>query len=311
MAPTPFTADGLIDHQALTAHLDRLVSVGAGVYPAGPGAGEGHALTPREFREVCETTVSVCGGRVPVVGSPREAASAKDVLTYATEAVAAGVDAVQLYQLNGGHGMVPTPDEQEAYFRDLLETIQAPVAISVHFTAGYRASIDLLRRLREEYDHIVAFNLMGADADYFMNLRDAVPESVAMNVRMNFLVQGLALGASGALAAEPNIIPHTCESILDTWTRGDTQRLTTSTIAVQRFANVVNRWAPSTARWVKMALRVLALPGGAGPLRRPYLMPSEAAQHEMLRQFQELHIPELDELLASTKPGVPIDDHKR
>ncbi len=298
MALTPFATDGSVDHEALTAHLERLVAAGAGVYPAGPGAGEGHALTPREFREVCETTVRVCGGKVPVIGSPREAASAKDVLTYATEAVAAGVDAVQIYQLNGGHGMVPNPDEQEAYFRDLLEAIRAPVAISVHFTAGYRASIDLLTRLRQEYDHIVAFNLMGADADYFTNLRDAIPERVAMHVRMNNLVQGLALGASGALAAEPNIIPHTCESILDAWARGDTQRLIASTIAMQRFANVVNRWAPSTARWVKMALRVLGLPGGKGPLRRPYLMPAEAAQHEMLRLFRGLRIPELDELLA-------------
>src|ERR1700680_566504 len=116
MAPTPFSANGSVDHLGLAAHLERLVAAGAGVYPAGPGAGEGHALTRREFREVCETAVRVCGGRVPVIGAPRESASAQDVLEDAQEAVAAHVDAVQVYQLNGGHGMVPNPNEQEAYF---------------------------------------------------------------------------------------------------------------------------------------------------------------------------------------------------
>jgi dihydrodipicolinate synthase/N-acetylneuraminate lyase len=129
-----------------------------------------------------------------------------------------------------------------------------------------------------------------------------MPDGVAMNVRMNQLVQGLALGASGALAAEPNIIPHTCESILDAWSSGDTNRLMASSVAVQRFANVVNRWAPSTARWVKMSMRALGLPVNESPLRRPYLMPSESEQREMLRLFQSLRIPELDELLASAKP---------
>jgi 4-hydroxy-tetrahydrodipicolinate synthase len=299
MAPTPFSADGSIDHRALAGHLERMTAAGAGIYPAGPGAGEGHSLTTREFREVCETAVHVCAGKVPVIGAPREAASAADVLTYAIEAVAAGVDSVQIYQLNGGHGMVPNPNEQETYFRDLLEAIRVPVTISVHFTAGYRASVELLSRLHGDYSHIVAFNVMGADPEYFTSLRDAIPASIAMNVRMNQLVQGLALGASGALAAEPNIIPETCQSILEAWTSGDGEALARSTTAVQRFANVVNRWSPSTARWVKMAMRVLRLPGGAGPLRKPYLMPSEAAQLEMFRLFRDLGIPELDGLLAA------------
>jgi 5-dehydro-4-deoxyglucarate dehydratase len=92
MAPTPFSADGSVDHEALTAQLERMVAAGAGVYPAGPGASEGHSLTPRESREVCETAVRVCGGTVPVIGAPRESTSAREVLVYATEAVAAGVD---------------------------------------------------------------------------------------------------------------------------------------------------------------------------------------------------------------------------
>lgn len=303
MTPTPFSSDGSIDHEALTAHLERMVAAGAGVYPAGPGAGEGHALTPREFRDVCETAVRVCGGKVPVIGTPRESASAQDVLAYATEAVAAGVDCVQIYQLSGGHGMVPNSAEQEAYFRDLLEAIRRPVAISVHFTAGYRASVDLLSRLRHDYAHILALNVMGADTDYFTSLRDAMPESVVMHVRMSHLVQGLALGARGALAAEPNIIPNTCQSILDAWSSGDTNRITASAIAVERFATVVNRWSPSTARWVKMAMRVLCFPGGGSPLRRPYLMPSVTEQREMLRLFHTIGIPELDELLLQAKPG--------
>lgn len=296
MVATPFKDDFTIDEEGLRGHLRRLVAARNGVYLAGGGAGEGHVLTSKEFRRVCEIGVEECKGKVPTYTNPREARSASAMYEYAREAVAAGVDVVQLYQLEGGHGMQPTLAEQEAYWSELLDQIKHPVAISVHAYAGFRPKPGYLRDLHRRYPQIVAINVMGGPPAYLLEVRDEMPASVACYTGINMLAQGLALGAAGALEAESNIIPNICQSLLDAWQARDIEKLTRSAQTVQRFSSIVNQWAPSTARWVKMAMRVLDLPGGGGPLRRPYLMPGPEDQKRMADAFEKMGLRQLEGL---------------
>jgi 4-hydroxy-tetrahydrodipicolinate synthase len=298
MAATPFTPEGALDELGLRRHLRRLVATGNGVYLGSGGAGEGHVLTTAELRRVYEIGVEECRGRVPVYANPRESRSAAAMYEVAGEAVAAGVDVVQIYQLDAGHGMIPTLREQEAYFRELLAEIDHPVAISVHLYAGYAAPVALLAALCRDFPRVVAVNVMGPPNSYFMELRDALPESVLMYTGVVNLLQVLALGASGALLAENNVIPNTCRRIAEGWAAGDLDTASDAARTVQRFSNVANRWAPSTARWVKMAMKVLDLPGGNGVLRRPYLLPPEEEQAEMATAFAALRIGEIEGLPA-------------
>jgi 4-hydroxy-tetrahydrodipicolinate synthase len=298
MVASPFKQDGSLDEDGLRGHLRRLVKARNGVYLAGGGAGEGHVLTPSEFRRICEIGVEECKGKVPTYSNPREARTAEAMYTYAREAVGAGVDVVQLYQLEGGHGMVPTQAEQDAYWSELLDAIKHPTAISVHAYAGFRPRTGYLRELHQRYPQIVAINVMGGPPSYLVEVRDELPASVACYVGIATVVQGLALGAAGALEAESNIIPNLCQSLLDHWKSGDLESLSRSAQNVQRFTNIVNQWAPSTARWVKMAMRVLDLPGGQGPLRKPYLMPGPEELAKMARQFEAMGVRELEGLPA-------------
>jgi dihydrodipicolinate synthase/N-acetylneuraminate lyase len=217
----------------------------------------------------------------------------------AAEAVDAGVDLVQLYQLDGGHGMIPTPAEQEIYFRELLDRIRYPVAISVHAYAGYMAPISLLTTLSRDYEQLQTLNLMGVPNSYFMAVRDALPSSVRLYCGVTNLVHMLTLGASGALLAENNVIPMVCRRIADHWRDRDLDALGEATRTVQRFSSIVTQWAPSTARWAKMALKVLELPGGNGVLRRPYLLPPEDDQRRMGEAFSVLGIQEIEGLKVS------------
>jgi dihydrodipicolinate synthase/N-acetylneuraminate lyase len=137
---------------------------------------------------------------------------------------------------------------------------------------------------------------MGPPTSYFMELRDALPDSVRMYTSVFNVVQGFALGASGALLAENNVIPNVCRRIAEGWATRDLDMASEAARTVQRFGNVVNRWAPSTARWVKMALQVLDLPAGNGVLRRPYLLPPESERAEMARAFEALRIREAEGL---------------
>jgi 4-hydroxy-tetrahydrodipicolinate synthase len=299
MSATPFAADGSLDEDALRAHLRRMVDAGNGVYLGSGGAGEGHVLTTAELRRVYDVGVDVCKGRVPVYANPRESRSAAAMYEVAREAVAAGVDVVQVYQLDAGHGMIPTLREQEAYFRELLGELDHPLAISVHAYAGYAAPPSLLAALCRDHPQVCAVNVMGPPNSYLIEVRDALPQTVRVYTSVLNALQGFALGASGALLAENNVIPNLCRRIADGWLARDLDAASEAARTVQRFSNVVNRWAPSTARWVKMALKVLDLPAGNGVLRRPYLLPPDAEQRDMARAFEALRIREIEGLPAA------------
>ena len=293
MAATPFTAGGDVDEAALRKHLRRMVDANVGVYLGSGGAGEGHALRADELRRVYEIGVDECRGRVPVHANPPEPRTAAAMLDLARHAVAAGVDVVQLYPMDAGHAMRPTPAEQAAYYDDLLGAIDHPVALSVHVHAGYMAPVALLAKLCRQHPQVQAINVIGAPVSYFVELRDAVDACVGLNVRLVNAIEGYALGARGFLAAEPNIAPLLCRSIADRVAANDIGGAGEALARLVRLATVVNRWAPSTARWVKMAMKVLDLPGGAGGLRKPYLMPAGEELDAMAAQIAALRIEEL------------------
>ena len=298
MAATPFAANGQVDEPALRALLQHLVAANVGVYLGSGGAGEGHALTHAELRRVYEIGVAECRGRVPVHANPPEPRTASAMLELARHAVAANVDVVQLYPLDAGHAMRPTAAEQRAYYHELLDAIDHPVALSVHVYAGYMAPVALLSELCNAYSQVVAINVIGAPLPYFVELKDAVGSRVALNVRLANAIEGLAMGAQGFLAAEPNIVPLLCRSIVDRLAARDLAGAGDALAQLVRFATVVNRWAPSTARWVKMAMKVLDLPGGRGGLRKPYLMPPAAELNEMATSISKLRIAELEDKAA-------------
>ncbi len=294
MSATIFNEDGTLDDDGLRKHLQRLVDARNGIYLGSGGAGEGHVLTPKELRQVYDVGVDVAKGKVPLYANPRESRSAAAMYEVAKEAVAAGVDVVQLYQLDGGHGMIPTQREQEAYWKELLDKISHPVAISIHLYAGYMATPAFLKELCGRYEQICAINVMGPGNGYFIQLRDLLPESVKLYTGVAQLVEVATLGAAGALLAENNIIPNICQEIADGYEAGDLAKVSVATKNVQRFSNVVSQWAPSTARWVKMAMKVLDL--GPSTLRPPYLMPTEEEQQRMSASFDALNIRALEGL---------------
>jgi len=293
MAATPFTPNGGIDEAALRAHLRRMVAAGVGVYLGSGGAGEGHALQPQELRRIYDIGVEECRGRVPVHANPPEPRTAAAMLELARHAVEAQVDVVQLYPMDAGHAMRPTTAEQQAYYDDLLSLIDHPVALSVHVYAGYMAPVALLAKLARDYPQVVAVNVIGAPLSYFVELRDALPSRVALNVRLANAIEGYALGARGFLAAEPNLVPQLCRALVERTAASDVNGAGDALARLTRLSSIVNRWAPSTARWVKMAMKVLDLPGGRGGLRKPYLMPPASELNEMAAVIAALQIDEL------------------
>jgi 4-hydroxy-tetrahydrodipicolinate synthase len=290
MSATPFDDAGQLDEQAIRAHLGRLADAGVGVYLGSGGAGEGHALSDAELARLYAIGVSECGGRVPTFANPPESRTAEEMLGKARLAVDAAVDCVQLYAVDGGHGMRPTEAEQELYYRRLLDEIDHPVAISVHPYQGYLTPVPLLARLARDYQQLVAINVMVRPYNYWVELKDALRSGIDFYCVGYDLVQGLSLGAAGCLSAEPNLAPATCRSIVDRALAGDLAGAGAAQADLIRLGNVVSRWAPSTARWVKMGLKVLGL--GNGVLRPPYQLPDGSEQAVMAAEFARLGLPD-------------------
>lgn len=293
MIPTPFTPELALDEEALRAVFRRLVAANNGIYLSSGGAGEAAVLSLDEMRRICEIGVEEGGGRVPVYAGLRESRSADAMFEVASQAIAAGVDLVQLYQLDNGHGMIPTASEQEAYWTSLLDEIQIPVAISIHYEAKFKAAPALLQKLCARYGQVVAFNLVNGPPSYFMTLRDALPGRIRYYVGLPEFVQFAALGASGCINPTGNLMPYVCRSVVDGYARGDLEAVASGAQAVQRFLNIVNEWAPSTARWVKMAMKVLGL--GNGVLRPPYVLPPEGELQRMADAFEAMGLTELED----------------
>ena len=277
VAQTPFTADLEIDEPALRLHLRRLVEARNGIYVGSPGVGEGHSLSLAEYRRLFEIAVDEVRGRVPLHTNPREAHSAAAMLAIALEAKAAEIDVIQLYQLDGGHGMIPTVREQEAYWRELLDALQHPVALSIYGHAPYSASVSAIVALCGRYEQIVAINVMSGQKTHgpFTELRDRLPERVALNASQGNIVQLFALGAVGSLGQENNVIPNICRAIADGYEAGDMALVATAAQMVQRLATLIARFSETsgTARGIKMTLKALGL--GNGVIRPPYVMPAD------------------------------------
>jgi 4-hydroxy-tetrahydrodipicolinate synthase len=297
MSVTPFTDDDQVDEEGLRAHLRRIVASGCGVYMGSGGSGEGHALTLAELKRVYEIGVEECRGKVPTYANPREARSAKQMLQVADIAASAGIEMVQLYPVDGGHGMRPNFAEQEQYYRDLLDHIDYPVAISVHpMGVGYVTPSALIQKLCGDYDQIKAINVMaGQPMSNFVEFRESVKPGIKLYTSMSNVLEGMAQGSSGCLATEPNLVPKLSKTVVDNFARGAIQGAGEAMSVLIKLNKLLNRWSPGAARPIKLGMKVLGL--GNGNLRRPYLLPGEEDQKQLAADLEALGLMKLEAAL--------------
>jgi 4-hydroxy-tetrahydrodipicolinate synthase len=302
MVVTPMHADGRIDEDGFRAHLRRMVAGGVGVYLGSGGSGEGHALTLDELGLLYGIGVDECKGKVPVYCNPPEARSAREMLDKATRALDAGVDLVQLYQLDAGHGRMPVLAEQEKYYRDLLETVDSPVAISVHSAVGYLAPASMVIGLCADYPQIKVINLHGPSMAYFVRLKDGVSADVKLYVGMADLLSGLALGAWGAQATEPNQLPNLCRVVVERFSAGDVSGSAAAYADVLRATDIIGFGRAVSADGPKAAMKALGF--DVGPPRPPRVAVDDGTIEKMRGAFEAMHALDLEGEAAQERAPV-------
>ena len=290
---TPFTTDEALDEDGLRAHLRRLGASGVGVYLGGSGSGEGYALTPDERRRVLEIGVEELGGRVPVRAMGVEPRSANEMAELGRVATDVGVDALQIYSLDQGHGNHPRPDELERYLTDVLDVLEIPVVLASHQASGYYLPVELIGELIHRYDSIIGVNCTNNDLTYLVRVLDVVGGRAAVHVGgpMHAL-SCLALGGQGYLSSEGNLVPRLCQSVVDAYGRGDLAASHAAYARVMHLHAETRRLGGISA--TKAALGLLGLAGGRP--RRPRLPVPDARHAEVAAMLDALDIRSIEGL---------------
>lgn len=282
---TPFTEDGALDEVGLRAHLRRLGASGIGVYVGGSGSGEGYTLDRDERRRVLRIAAEELAGTVPVRAMGVEPRTAAEAIELGHDTAAVGLDAMQLYSLDLGHGYTPRPAELEAYVHEVLDAVECPVVLSTHQSVGYRYPVALLADAVECHDHVVGINLTSPDIAYLAEVMDAVAGRVDVHVGgpMHALT-ALALGAQGFLSSEGNIAPRLCVRLVEEWRAGDLPAASATFAAIMRLFRATQGAGGIVG--TKAALRALGAPGGWP--RPPRRTPDDAAVGALVAVVRDL-----------------------
>jgi dihydrodipicolinate synthase/N-acetylneuraminate lyase len=304
MCATVFSPHGGIDALAFRLYLQRQIDAGLGVYLGSGGNGETHAMTPDELHTMYRIGVEMFRGKVPVHANLPEETTADATIAQARIAVDAGVEALHLYTVEGRHGYKPTDRELIGYFDDVLSVIDHPVVIAVNPTMGYIPKPAVVASIIRSHKQIVGARLSGQPQIYLIDLQDMVDRPIEYHWQLGSgALDPLALGAT-LFAAEANIIPRTFREFIDHAQAGRFTAAGKTLADIRRFNRLIMQWGPC-ARWIKMCMRILRLPGWEGGLRKPYLMPSDDEVRDFTTALLRLRVPEIDAMAREAGLRVP------
>lgn len=256
MSVTPFTPGGALDEVALAEHLRFLADAGVGVYLCSQGSGEGHLLDPAERRRVWEIGVETLGGQVAVRAAGVGLSGTREARALALDAVAVGVDEVQVLPPVVG-AAPPRRAELVEYYDTVFDGLDVDIAVSHNpFLAGHALAPSLVAELALRHPRLVACNWSDPDPVSVLRAIEGLGDRLAVRSGIVTLLPLLeAVGADGVLCYEPNVAPE----VVTSW-RDDLGRLVRLHEALSR---------PGNLRSLKAAMAVLGRP--CGPCRSPYL----------------------------------------
>ena len=271
-------------------HFRRLAASGIGVYVAGGGSGEAYTLSKSETKRVLEIGAEELTGKVPVRAMGKEPRTAKEMIEFGKMVQATGIDTMQLYSLDAGHGAMPSRAVLEHYLVDVIEALTVNLVISTHQSVGYYIPVDLLAEIVDRYPHVTGINVTNPDVRYLTSLLDLVGSRVETHVGgpMQALT-ALALGATGYLSSEANVAPKLAVSVITHWKAGD---LAKTADAFSRLLRLFN--AGMLYGGAKSANRLLGVAGGYP--RRPRLAASDGSLAAFAKVLDELEIKQIEGL---------------
>jgi 4-hydroxy-tetrahydrodipicolinate synthase len=215
---TPMKAHGEIDLKATRELADRLIEGGVdGLFPLGT-TGEFALLTPSERNQIVRTVVDEANGRLPVIAGISDP-STENVLKFASDAEAAGVDGViattPFYYST-------TPEGIYRHFRLLANKIDLPLILyNIPEWTHTFATPKVVGRLARE--GLIAgikyteYNLLRL-LEFITEVRGNIP---VLNGSDAMTFTNLEFGGSGAIIGVSNLVPELASRLFDEFRRGN------------------------------------------------------------------------------------------
>jgi 4-hydroxy-tetrahydrodipicolinate synthase len=272
---TTFGTDGALDEEGQRRHFERFAAAGIGAYVGGSGSGEGYALSRDEQRRVMEVAKETLQGKVPVRAMGVEPRTPAEMVSFVKLVEQVGLDGTQVYSLEVGHDGPPSATELRDYLTEVLESVSIPCIPSIHVSVGYVYPIEVIVELVERYPHLVGLNVT-TDAGYLCRIIEAVGDRVEIHSGgPHSVMTTLALGGTGCVLSEANLVPELCASLTEQYRAGDYAG------AEAAYRRIMGLW-PITSRYrggrgTKAALALLGLPGGTTRPPRAPLTEAEIA----------------------------------
>jgi 4-hydroxy-tetrahydrodipicolinate synthase len=265
---TAFAPDGSLDEEGMRRHFARFAAAGIGAYVGGSGSGEGYALSRDEQRRVMQIAKETLQGTVPVRAMGVEPRTAREMVDFVGMVEEVGLDGTQVYSLEVGHDGAPSAAELRDYLTEVLESTSLPCIPSIHQSVGYVYPVEVIAELVERYPQIVGLNVT-TDVHYLTCLLEAVGDKVEVHCGgPHSVMTNLALGGTGCVCSEANLVPELVVSLTDLYAAG---RYAEAEAAFRRMMGlwpIVSRYRGG--RGTKAALALLGLPGGTTrPPRTP------------------------------------------
>lgn len=287
----PFSADLQLDEGGLRTHLRRLASAGASVLVANEGTGESHTFSEAEMRRVLEIAAEELVGTVPVRGMGRMVRTARDMIDFVGWTQAAGLDGVQIYAVEIGHGMRPTSAEQERYLHEVLDRTEIPAFLSLNMVAGWQYSPELIASMLEQYPLIDGLIVTTNSITYLARILGVAEDRADVFASSVNALNNLALGGQGIACPEANIAPRLCVSIVQNFAAGRLAEASTAFRTMIGLSRLIEDYGKSV---IKASLDLLGQPGG--PPRPPRLPVSDGLLPEVGKILDELDIRRIEGL---------------
>jgi len=296
---TPFKRSGEIDEEALRKFLQRFIRSKIGIYLCSAAGGESRALTWEELRRIYQIGLEECKGKIPVHGNPPEQYSVRQRREYIYQAIEAGVEMVMV---NFYNGMRLNDTELKLYFKEVLAGIKHPISIAINADTP---KAEVMADICNNHRQIVAFNVSHGGDAYFVKFRELLKRDIDIYVHCNGSLPKLTMGAKGVFGTEANIIPKTQKAYVDACANKNHAALGRFYEQIIRYASFMSQWYPLKPRAIKLAFRLLKLPGWEGGLREPFRMPAEKEYRRFADGMLKLGIPEIAEQARAVGVRIP------
>ena len=173
---TPFR-DDRVDETAFARLLEEQVAAGIdGVIPVGT-TGESATLTTEEHLRVIELAVQVAKGRTKVIAGTGSN-NTTEAIHYTQASEKLGADGVLIV---APYYNKPTQAGVFAHYAKLADSTSLPiVTYSIPGRCGIEIAIDTIVNLAAKHSNIVAIKEAGGSIERFSQLRQALPDNVAI-----------------------------------------------------------------------------------------------------------------------------------